>query len=375
MHPVVLQAMEHDDADDRTLNELFGCFARCAAYIANYEGDYVIRLGAFKTIAGMSRWSALEAQGVAAGYVTRVQLEDGSPALKLVEDEDLFNMIPRSAREWTNQRKADARNTKLTVPVRLRDGDGCRYCGDIVIWGDQKSRRGATYDHRKAGQPGTVDTIVVACRECNSTRLKAREEFDRQHPLLPEPKDPYYSRSTASWLAKHGRHVTPSDGSRKTSPAGQAYGTASAVPDPEPVVASGQAYGTEVPAASESVPATAVEHTDDAGTTVPDPEPSQAPEEHTTQPQDETPSHRVPPDSGQFRRIPANPRSTGSGFVGSGPGTGRASPGQDGSGQGRRRASVPPEPSDPSPPQENYAQSSPRGDGSKKRRRRRKRCR
>lgn len=344
-HPVVFQAAEHPKADDRTVNELFGCMARCAAYVASFEGDYVIRMGSFKMIAGMSRWAQLEDQAVAAGYADRVHLEDGTPALKLVQDEELFNMIPRSAREWANQRKADTRNKSLVIPVRVRDGDGCRYCGDPVIWGDQKSGRGGTYDHLRPGEAGTVETFVVACRSCNGSRQDDRPAFDKEHPLLPEPVKPYYSQSTAQWLARNGVHVEPTDGSRKTTPADEQ--------------ASGQANGTAAAAHSDSAP-TKVEHTEQRPAAVPDPEPSTA-----TARQQET----DPADSSESRPIEGvpDPGMSGRDQGRAGDGPGRAEQGEAGrpiSGEGQ----------DHPRPQHDPAQVSPDQQG-KKRKRRRKRKR
>lgn len=308
-HPVVFQALEHPEADDRTLNELYGCIHRCATYVAAFEGDYVIRMGSFKALAGMSRWKVLEDQAVMAGYCTRVQLEDGSPALKLIEDQELFHMIPRSAREWANQRKADTRNKSLVVPVRVRDGDGCRYCGEVVIWGDQKGGRGGTYDHLKPGEAGTTETFVVACRSCNSSRQDDRPGFDKEHPLLPEPAKPYYSRSTTAWLAKNAVHVEPTDGSRTTTPT-----------DEQP---SGQAYGTTTASRPDSDPRMG-EHTAPATPTVPEPATSKAAQQGA----EDGPGGGAA-NSGESRPIE---RVTDPGMSGR-VGAGRAGPGREGSGQ------------------------------------------
>lgn len=340
MHPVVLQGLEHPDADDRTLNELFGCFARCAAYVAAFEGDYVIRMGPFKQIAGLSRAKPLIEQGVAAGYVTVVALDDGSEALRLVEDEDLFNMIPRTARDWARQRDADRRNTLLTAPVRLRDGDGCRYCGTPVIWGDQRGNRGGTYDHVIPGKAATIETYVVACRTCNSSRKQGRKEFDREHPLLDPPARPYYSRKSVEFLAEHGIAVEPTDGSRTTTPV--------------------QAYGTATAAAKDSAPTTVVEHTLAQQDVVPDPAAVETPH-----------GPSAPPDwAGPPKNRPKPPNRQG-GELGSA-GSGRDGPGRAGSGREPRQR-TPPDPSDPPCPKNQHAQTQAPEQGRKRRRRRRRR--
>lgn len=210
-HPIVLAAVEMDDADDRILNECFGFVGRCATQAAAYEQDYIITVGTARHMAGsLSRYNALIAAAKYCGYLTEVQVQiDGEQrkAFKLVEDNDLFHMILKAEREWNNQRKKDTRDTALTVKVRARDGDACRYCGKSVAWGDNKSGRGATYDHTNPGQGGTVDTLVVCCRECNGRRA---DDPDRVWKTLPVPAEPLYGPATVAFIEKHGTPVEPS---------------------------------------------------------------------------------------------------------------------------------------------------------------------
>lgn len=335
-HPAVFQALEHPQADDRTVNELFGCMSRCAAYVAAFEGDYVIRLGPFKQIAGMSRWQLLADQAVSAGYAARVELEDGTEALRLVEDEELFHMIPRSARDWANQRNRDARNPALTVPVRLRDGDGCRWCSVIVNWRDRKSARGGTYDHLIPGKAATPETLVVACKTCNSARQDDLASWDKE--LLPIPAKPYFTAQSAAWLATHGEHVEATDGARKTRPS-----------------ASAPTNGAQAAAHSPATPAPAVEPGEQRPAQAPEPEASQAP---GTDQADPSRSDQMP--------AIADLDLPGRG------GTGRAGPGRAGSGQDGSRTQTPPKDSR----HENPTPDRPRPDdhrpGKRKRPRRRK---
>lgn len=210
-HPIVLAAVEMEDADDRILNECFGFVGRCATQAAAYEQDYIITVGTARHMAGsLSRYNALIAAAKYCGYLTEVQVDiDGEQrkAFKLVEDNDLFHMILKAEREWNNQRKRDARNPELTVKVRIRDGDACRYCGKSVAWGDNKSGRGATYDHTNPGQGGTVDTMVVCCRECNGRR---GDDPDSVWKTLPAPAEPLYGPATVAFIAKHGTAVQAS---------------------------------------------------------------------------------------------------------------------------------------------------------------------
>lgn len=219
-HPIVLAAVEMEDADDRILNECFGFVGRCATQAAAYEQDYIITVGTARHMAGsLARYNALIAAAKYCGYLTEVQVEiDGAQrkAFKLVEDNDLFHMILKAEREWNNQRKRDTRNPELTVKVRARDGDACRYCSKAVAWGDNKSGRGATYDHTNPGQGGTVDTLVVCCRECNGRR---GEDPDSIWKTLPVPAEPLYGPATVAFLEKHGTPIQPSYTRTPTAPA------------------------------------------------------------------------------------------------------------------------------------------------------------
>jgi hypothetical protein len=306
-HPIVLNALEMDDADDRILNECFGFVNRCATQAAAHEKDYIVTVGTAKLIAGsLARYHALIKAAKFCGYFTEVLVEiegEQRKAFKLVEDNDLFHMMLKSEREWNNQRKKDTRDTGLTSRVRARDGDACRYCGKSVVWGDTKSGRGATYDHTVPGEGGTVDTMVVCCRECNGRR---QDDPDSTWRTLPAPAEPLYGPATVNFIAKHGTPVEPSYTRIKTSP----------VPD------DGQQEAVETqpvetpPAATPDIDsATATSGLSNDSCTAPDPiQASQAETKHGPNTEPKT-------DPGQ--------RSPGSGFVGTGrDGTGQAGKGR-----------------------------------------------
>jgi hypothetical protein len=228
-HPIVLSALELDEADDRILNELFGFVARCATQSAAYEQDYIVTVGTARHMAGsLTRYQQLAAAAKRCGYWTETTItdEDGQerPAWKLVEEEDLFHMILKEERAWTNQRKKDARDPSLTVPVRWRDGDACRRCGKTVSWTDRKSGRAGTYDHTEPGQAAHVGSLVVCCKECNSKR---QDDPSGNWPLLAAPKTPLYGPETVEFLGKHGVEVQPS----YTKTPARAPGTAPAAPN------------------------------------------------------------------------------------------------------------------------------------------------
>lgn len=211
MHPMLLQVMEYPKADDRLLNEFAGFLIRCSTSAAAYETDYVITKGMVSTLAGSySRNQVLCDLALKIGIFTAMKDPKGRIVYKLIEEEDLVHMILKAERLWRNRRKEDNRNPKLTAPVRKRDGDDCRWCGQRVEWKDRKSHRGATYDHLNPGQGSTSpEDLVVCCRSCNSARRDDAPSWNRQ--LLAPPEKPYYSQETVTFLAKNNIMVTPSD--------------------------------------------------------------------------------------------------------------------------------------------------------------------
>lgn len=328
-HPIVLAPVEMDDADDRLVNECFGFVGRCATQAAAYEQDYIITVGTARHMAGsLARYNALIAAAKFSGYITEVQvIIDGEErkAFKLVEDNDLFHMILKAEREWNNQRKRDTRNPVLTVKVRLRDGDACRYCGKSVSWGDNKSGRGATYDHTNPGQGGTVDTLVVCCRECNGRR---GDDPDSIWKTLPVPAEPLYGPATVAFIEKHGTPVQPTYTRTPTTPAPD---NGTQAKEQRPVEQPSAAAPGEDKATAPTGPST-------ASTARPDPE--QDTQAATAPPAatDDGSSTKSNPDSRQ--------RYPGSGFVG----TGRDGTGQVGKGSAGKETPPTAKPKPPSKP-------------------------
>ena len=212
MHPLLLQVLEFPEADDRILNEFAGFITRCGTSAAAYETDYIITKGMVQTLAGsFARNEVLCDLALNIGVFTAMKDPKGRIVYKLIEEEDLVHMIEKAERLWRNRRKQDNRNPKLTVPVRKRDGDECRWCGQIVNWNnDRKSGRAGTYDHLNPGQgSATPEEMVVCCKTCNSSRQDDAPSWDRT--LRPAPETPYYSKATVTFLAKYNVNVTPSD--------------------------------------------------------------------------------------------------------------------------------------------------------------------
>ncbi len=307
-HPIVLAAHEMDGADDRILNELFGFVNRCATQSSAYEKDYIVTVGTARQMAGsFARYEELIQAAKFCGYFSEVMIDvegEQRKAFKLVEDNDLFHMILKAERAWNNQRQKDNRDTAKTAKVRRRDGDACRYCGKSVDWNDRKSGRGGTYDHLNPGKEGTVETMVVCCKECNSRRQSDPEQV---WELLPVPAEPLYGEETVAFLKKNGSPVEPSYTRTATNPV-PANGTGTAVPlsVETPAVAAPDEGGATVAtsgAHSDFVPDSGL----DGGTA-----------------EAVSGSNQYLPESG----IPADMRYVRSGFVG----TGRDGPSREGTG-------------------------------------------
>lgn len=255
----------HFSKGDVTVNEMFGFILRCAFESAAHRTDYVIEFGVAMMMGGPN-YAQLIAVAEQCGLMEQLEV-DGAPSWKIIEDPDFIHLITKAEQEWMNQQKRDSRDTKLTSAVRLRDGDSCRYCLKIVYFGaDRKSARAGSYtragsyDHVISGEAATIETLVVACGECNSKKKDNDDALD----LQPAPSEPFYSASTATWLAKHGHHVTPTTKhpalKKKTTTADGKPSAPRPVEQPTPA-APGSTQATEAP----SGPASSTDDTPGTG--------------------------------------------------------------------------------------------------------------
>ncbi|WP_336791797.1 hypothetical protein [Gordonia malaquae] len=196
-----MTVLEHPENDERLLNEVFGFFVRCGTQAAAHLTDYVVTLGT-ATIIGGARVTTLLAVCEFTGLMARQEL-DGATVWKLVDDvPDFLHLRLKRDIDWERQRKADANRPSLVVPVRLRDGDGCRWCGKVVDWNDRRSGRSGTYDHLDPGEPATVDTYVVCCKTCNSSRQEGVMPAGVTG-LLDPPDEPIFSTVSIRWLTEN----------------------------------------------------------------------------------------------------------------------------------------------------------------------------
>jgi hypothetical protein len=194
-------------ADARSVNEVFGFFYRLSTQSSAHMTDYIVDAGTVAMIGGANA-EQLVKFCLRVGLLTKIR-HDGFTAYKLVDDPEFIHIRLKSEVEWERQQRADTSDLRLSVPVRARDGDLCRYCGLMVQWRGRTSPRKGTLDHLVPGEAATVATMVVACKGCNSElRDLAGQERDT---LTAPPSEPFYSPFTAAWLTKNGRPTAPTE--------------------------------------------------------------------------------------------------------------------------------------------------------------------
>ncbi len=88
-----------------------------------------------------------------------------------------------SSQEWDRRRKDLYADKSLVIQIRKRDGDNCRYCGQVVRWSDRRGPGGGQFDHVIPRGPNTLENIVVACRSCNASK-GGRTPEEAGMPLL-----------------------------------------------------------------------------------------------------------------------------------------------------------------------------------------------
>ncbi|MDV2477448.1 hypothetical protein F8M49_22365 [Rhodococcus zopfii] len=201
-NPRLLRVYDDPDASTSLVIEAFGFLVLCASLAAAHTTDYVVSWGTACLIARDEAPRLLDVC-VRAGLMEEATV-DGERVWKIVDDPEFLHMRSKEEIEWEHQRKNDNSRPDLIIPVRLRDGDACRYCAKVVKFapGARKGRIVGTYDHRQPGKAATVETMVVACSGCNAGR-KNDPLADERYPLLPPPSKPYFSPYTRTWIREH----------------------------------------------------------------------------------------------------------------------------------------------------------------------------
>lgn len=200
-YPALMQTAGHRGTDERTVNEVAGFVFRCAFQSAAHMTDYSIDAGTVQMIGG-ARWRDL-VKICERAQLLEVSTKAGVKSWRLIEDPEFIHIRLREEVEWERQQRNDTRDPAIKVPVLRRDGDNCRWCGVLVQWRGKTTNRTGTLDHLVPGQAGTPETMVVACKGCNSAR-KDNPQWDDDHVLRPAPAHPLYGRHTAEYLTTHG---------------------------------------------------------------------------------------------------------------------------------------------------------------------------
>lgn len=213
--PDLMKVAGYDPEDDRLLNEVAGFVFRCYFQVARHRTDYAVDPGTVMAL-GLGRWRELVSHATRAGLMTPVEV-DGVTHWQMKADPGFMHVPTRAELEWAAQRKKDLRDPRLYVQVRLRDGDNCRWCGILVHWTGPRTNRSAELDHLNPGEPGTAETMVVACAQCNHGRGADVEVWDSKRSLRPAPERPIYGVHTAKVLTANGwptepNHVSDDDG-------------------------------------------------------------------------------------------------------------------------------------------------------------------
>lgn len=202
-YPKIMQIAGFKGVDpDVIVNEAFGWLTRCMLQCAGHMTDYHVDVGTARMLGGR-RTDALVALCKRAGVLWEVRL-DKIKMFRVIDDPEFMHMRLRAEIEAERQRQRDNDDPALGVPVTLRDGDNCRYCGVLVQWRGRTSNRIRTLDHREGlDEPATADTLVVACLSCNSGR-QLSPQWDDDHPLRPPPAVPLYGRWATKLLNENG---------------------------------------------------------------------------------------------------------------------------------------------------------------------------
>jgi hypothetical protein len=198
-HPIVLSVLEHEECDDRLVNEVHGFISRCSAQAGAHTTDYVVTRGTAVLMAGPSRVNVMIAVAIFAGYMSEIEV-DGRTAYKLIDDDhDFLHLRLKEEIDWEKQRKSDNSNPALIVPVRLRDGDACRWCGKVVDWSAKTGGRAGRTPREAPHAPRCARASVLLPP---LDRLAHREQL-AQGPRSASPATSPQGRSPRNTGPRH----------------------------------------------------------------------------------------------------------------------------------------------------------------------------
>lgn len=187
--------------DESLVLQLKGATIALYAQSAVNFSDYVITWGDLVGASSISMAKSLAEDLETIGMIEPIVDDNGEEAFKLIGHTERFiHLIREKQRLHDRVRRRDRNNATLAVPVLLRDGSQCRYCGERVVWG-AKTQEGGTFDHRNIEEETTVETLVVCCRGCNRARADF-ENPDEYLPLIDAPETPIYDDALVSRLRR-----------------------------------------------------------------------------------------------------------------------------------------------------------------------------
>ena len=208
-HPLMSQLLAATDLKHHEKNETFGVLVQLAAVSAGHLTDAIVEYGLLAQIAPGRERHVLETLK-RAGLAREDEVEERKVIRLVLDDEEFIHARRREEVELDRRRARDKRTPGLYAQVRVRDGDSCRWCGKSVSWTNRSGYRAATYDSLNSHRDSTVDSLVIACKTCNSRRGDG-VELSLLNP--PTPERLVYGQKTVdfvnndAWCQDHGIRI------------------------------------------------------------------------------------------------------------------------------------------------------------------------
>lgn len=197
---MALHELAADRGDDRLVGEIRGYTDMLYTWSAQAFSDYEVPYGAALKIIGAARAPEALQTMEQCGLLENISTE-GNRRWRLLKRDSFVHLILRDEKAMKAKRRRDKNKGGLVVPVLLRDGDHCRYCGCEVNWKDNRHDEGGTFDHREPDAETTPENFVVSCRGCNGARFDLPNP-DADLPLMDAPEVPVYGDHTRQRLSK-----------------------------------------------------------------------------------------------------------------------------------------------------------------------------
>ena len=195
-HPLMSKLLVATRLDHQEKNEAFGVLVQLAAVSAGHLTDSIVEYGLLAQVAPGREREVLEVFK-RAGVATEDTVDERKVIRLVLDDEEFIHARRREEVELDRRRARDKRTPGLLAQVRVRDGDSCRWCGKSVSWKNRNGYRAATYDSLNDHKDSTVDTLVVACKTCNSRRGNG-ETLKLLNP--PPPERIIYGQKTVDFV-------------------------------------------------------------------------------------------------------------------------------------------------------------------------------